>query len=534
MSAPVGPFFVVPHEEGSEGVDYLGLRAINLNMMNTLLPGINNVVSLVRPFSLMSWTCWRYASFIKETGQDAHPEKFRRFREKIETLFVWSHVQAGDATGLPGNQQRDSSADSLNFQFSSFSRTASFLDAALYGPSMKTQNGLGFLYAEGGFFKVTGAGETLAKAFDANLKRELTAYQYAFVASVDDIRIGREVIKGLVAGWLADVPGAAERRAFATQFYRSDEVGQPSPTGIRSAMLSFVVETLRENGPSNVAKVRRHMTCSPLPNALREHGHATTFCYAKLAWQMLQTRQAQRLGLEGLFGWVERCLFHLDARSVEDLVSITVDAMKRDSAGASIDDGLVRHGYEFFRRASAPIDELFAYGDEDPARADLFVNMERVEVAATDKFTDSNLALSSIALLLQCAALEEAFRHEPFAAARIDAGPPFRIPLGHWGKVVRNHMDMKLRDFLRKVIETFLISQHLGIAASRTRDERSRMRISIEDRGLTSLLQSGDKVLTTSRTPDRLGTAMALMANCGLISADSTLRHGGANVTYCI
>jgi hypothetical protein len=158
--------------------------------------------------------------------------------------------------------------------------------------------------------------------------------------------------------------------------------------------------------------------------------------------------------------------------------------------------------------------------------------MEQLEEAARDRATGSSLALTSVAVLLQCAALVDAFRNEPFSAARVDDGPLFRIPLGHWGAMVRNHLGLPLRDFLRKVFETFLISQHLGIAASRSRDERSRMRISIEDRGLTSLLSSADKVLVPSRTPDRLATAMALMANSGLLQADATLRHGGAMVTY--
>lgn len=534
MNAPIGPFFVASHQDESEGVDYLGLRAINLNMMNTLIPGINNLVSMVRPFSVMAWACWRYTNAIHESGSDASAKAFDKFRQKVETLFVWSHVQHGDAAGLPGNQQRDNGSSTLTFQFSAFKRTASLLDAALYGPAMKTQNGLGFLYSVDGFFKTTPAGEALALALDANLRKELTREQYDFLASVDAVRIERSALAGFVDGWHTDAPTPAEQKAFAGQLYQAGEIGKPHPAGIRSTVLHLVLQTLKINDGMTSGGMRRHMACSPLPEGLLRHPSAQTFRYAKLAWQLLQVRQAQRLGLEGLFGWVERCLIHEDATSIDDLVTLTIGAFKRDSEGTEIGDDFVRVGYAFFRQGNASLDELFANGAGDPERLDLFRSMARLEEKAQDRSIGSAVALHSVALLLQCAAFAEAFRLEPFTAARIDDGPVFRIPLGQWSTVVKNHLELPLPEFLRKVIETFLVSQHLGIAASRSTDERSRMRISIEDRGLTSLLPHADKVLAPACTADRLATAMALMASCGLISADAPLRQRGAEVTYFV
>src|SRR5574337_302615 len=88
MNAPEAPFFVAPHQEESEGVDYLGLRATNLAMMGELLPGINNVVIAVRPFSLMAWIAWKYEECLASSGRPASTKDFERFREKVETLFV--------------------------------------------------------------------------------------------------------------------------------------------------------------------------------------------------------------------------------------------------------------------------------------------------------------------------------------------------------------------------------------------------------------------------------------------------------------
>ena len=153
MNSPAGPFFVAPHAESSAGVDYLGLRAINLSMMATLFPGINNVVSMVRPFSLIAWVCWKYAIAVDASGKPASNVSFKKFREKVEVLFVWSHVQAGDAAGLAGVQQHDNGRPYLNFQFAEFRRTASLLDAVQYGPSLKSSNGLEFIFSRGRVFQ---------------------------------------------------------------------------------------------------------------------------------------------------------------------------------------------------------------------------------------------------------------------------------------------------------------------------------------------------------------------------------------------
>ena len=37
------------------GVDPLGLRQINFDLMDVVLPGLNNVASHIRPFTVVAW-----------------------------------------------------------------------------------------------------------------------------------------------------------------------------------------------------------------------------------------------------------------------------------------------------------------------------------------------------------------------------------------------------------------------------------------------------------------------------------------------
>ena len=48
--ASEGPFFVTEYRPEKGGVDFLGLRQVNLDMMALCLPGFNNVTWWIRPF----------------------------------------------------------------------------------------------------------------------------------------------------------------------------------------------------------------------------------------------------------------------------------------------------------------------------------------------------------------------------------------------------------------------------------------------------------------------------------------------------
>jgi hypothetical protein len=64
-----------------------------------------------------------------------------------------------------------------------------------------------------------------------------------------------------------------------------------------------------------------------------------------------------------------------------------------------------------------------------------------------------------------------------------------------------------------------VLSQHFSVAARRFDGEKQRLRICIEEEGLTFL---ADDPLRPVVTPDRLATAVNLMADCGLLKKDAS------------
>jgi hypothetical protein len=74
-----------------------------------------------------------------------------------------------------------------------------------------------------------------------------------------------------------------------------------------------------------------------------------------------------------------------------------------------------------------------------------------------------------------------------------------------------------LDSFLLTVIENFLLSQHFGVAATRYTAGKQRLRLTIEERGLTPMIDGLKEVWEPQVTPDRLEAALKLMADCGLV-----------------
>src|SRR5437879_4347572 len=122
--SPQGPMFVPPYQPKTGGVDFLGLRQVNLEMAARLIPGINNVTYFLRPFSVLSWTYWKF-HHLSEASQTDRPtaQQLRIWKEKVETLFTWGH-KLNKISGLPGLDSAPPGRGRVPLDFESWHRTA--------------------------------------------------------------------------------------------------------------------------------------------------------------------------------------------------------------------------------------------------------------------------------------------------------------------------------------------------------------------------------------------------------------------------
>lgn len=81
---------------------------------------------------------------------------------------------------------------------------------------------------------------------------------------------------------------------------------------------------------------------------------------------------------------------------------------------------------------------------------------------------------------------------------------------------------MDIEIFLSKLMENYLISQHFGVAAARYSDGKQRLRLTLEERGLVSMLKSSFEFWSPGVTGDRLKTILSLMKDAGLLKSNDS------------
>ena len=381
---PIAPFFVKPYADAAGGVDYLGYRAVNLALMGEFFPSINNVTLSIRPYSLMAWTAWAFRKEKLAQGvQEAKRSEFTQFREKLEVLFGWSHQLNKAGVGLVGNAQlQPTEAGRVSLGFQAWNRAVSWLDAVNYGPSLKVDNGLGFLVqVQPGVFAVTEAGERLAQALDASLS---CCDRYDELRSLDLLSGSAELADSLYPYWKVSSPSRAEADAFREVFHAPQKVGEQNRVGRRSAAIALILWALKkQEKPVTVAELRQYMTLHNVPVQSRDNS-SETLLNAQGLWRVLQVRQAQRVAAESLFGWVEVKILgqsrNLSSQIVDDLVVLLENEKRvcplpdhwlndelqllenaKGTAGSHLDAAKTCRELDFFHQMEVIIERPFHY-----------------------------------------------------------------------------------------------------------------------------------------------------------------------------
>jgi hypothetical protein len=525
ISTLESPCLLVPYKPESGGVDFLGLRQVNLDLMAACLPGINNVTNYIRPFSLIAWSHWKLYEVAKRQGYTAvPPERAQAFLEKAETLFTWGHVLEGIG-GIPGVQAKPPAADSRgqrSLRFADWSRdpkSTSVMAAVQYGPSSKAPDGLGFIEpAESSGFRTRSHGVALAEALDARVKRcGITALE-----TLDDSKGTEADARALIDAWRVDRPSKAERTAFRAAFVDAGRIGDDN-TGIgrRTATVTLVTDVLAAATEAlSEDQIRQAMV------TLEVHGEKVVLreelrrVWAR--WTTLQLRQLQRLAFEVLLTWIEQHLFDGTARVVGDMLDLVLS----DAPAGAI-----------WNQSRSPSDAVQSIHRRIPSVARILAQPGRNDVGLFG-LRDGLYECLDGEEINQAALLDRAVRALLFSAvvARVlsesDAtcgtevrrGRGDRISLSFWSDVVEQLRSTTWKEFLSVVLETYVLSQHFAVAAGRFDGGTQRLRITVEERGLELF---APEVFGPVVSRDRLATALSLMVECEMIDGDGAANAYG-------
>lgn len=482
------PIVVGASKVSPGGVDPLGLRQINFDQMDKVLPDLNNVAAKLRPFILMAWA-WRRVRVIIDRDRlgGATDEDMRDFVDRIEAIYAWSQFLIDRNAGIPGGQALRPLivGDQPSYVFGGedwirrrdLRRTSTGLISPLnYGPGLRT---MGWLIPAGppGVFQPNPDLDTALDAFEAQFKPALSHEAFNKLGSVE---VHRDDVERWGPMWALGAQTAVEMAAGREHIFGA------TASDTRQAGFALVEAAATVIGSSTrVNEIRKLMSCrSPIfsgnNDAMAE------------AWRRVQTRQLFRLALEGMFHWIIGQLLDGPLPSEALAKAFLLEAGHADTGTA---DAWLRGSTH-----DNPIDLL-------------------------DQLTDALNGRGKRSIPL-CVKRALAFCLEEARQDNHAQWPTDRLPLKRAVEEFEQWKALGPNACLCKIIEVWIMAQHAywcvgrGLADARGRGKTLlRLRVVMDDGGwtLTPGTNLGNPPVAT---PDRLATAVSLLEETGALEAN--------------
>lgn len=483
LAAWSGPRVVAKPPLRPGGVDPLGIRQVNFDLMDRCIPGLNNTATRLRPYTLIAWAWWKAAALARaEVGDLIEVDRLKAFVDRIEVVFAVGHLVEQDFGGLLGSDTLNGEVVSRGrYDFSSRRwrdfrvrrvLTTSLMAPVSYGPSAKEGAGLGFLSPRSdGAFAPTAEVMPAVLALDELLADVLDD---PCLASLECGEVEVERMRELYEYWAMDELTDAERAVGRARLRKGD-----ATTG-RNATLDLIEKVLGEaDGPLRVDEVRWAMALDdPAPVRIGEEPNAASL------WRAVQTQQLHRLSLEALLVWLLETTVSRP-HQLGELAELLMEETDHE-AGSTFGDWLV------------------SYPGAGDGPGDPVLAIESIEeVRQRDR---PDLALDGLRVAL-------AICGEIDGDVRLYGGAPDRLPLGRARSRAERIARLPLGDGLEILLSEWVIGQHLYWAVGRSGDETQRLRLMLDEGGWLAFSGYGN----ANATPDRLSTLLSLAADAGML-----------------
>lgn len=529
MTATIHPYLATSMSPGwaedsgdeSVGVDFLGTRAVNLEMLTALTGHYNNTVVSARQHAILVWAMWRYRKNCAEKNRGARRSEFFVFLEAIETIqlvgqITFGRAYGGTAGGLGANAAKNLGNDKeIPLRFEAYARTSqtSALAAVQYGPSAKT-NSFGFIGGGvDGIWVPTPRGEKIALALDSLLRRS-SAYAEFTKETVPERMLRSDVVdlaaQGLVIG--TSLPERPERTPYREALFDLDGLSpvRNHPRRLTLALFLAIVSSLDE-GDGVTPTALRHFLLAGRTQT-RRTSLAPYLHKVSAQWQILQVRQIQRYMLECWLtiveGWMQEGeidVTRMRRRLEDDLRNAS--PLGSDLASKLGQPNSLATAYFEGHRGSADVAGWAASSDETAPWCLYDAVSAALSANETEKATCATVLLTFAVLTL----IKE---FVPAAGPLLDfasLGGRRRISLPEFHKWWLRRDIYPLGDVLAEMIDELILQQHVAVAVARFDNEQRRLRFCNDERGWQLL--PGTEVSIAGITPDRIQAFMALLAD---------------------
>lgn len=475
---------------GIGGVDPLGLRQINFELMDQVLPDLNNVARHIRPYIVMAWAWRRVRTIVKSTGmKGATSEQMRDFVDRIEAIYAWSQFLRDPQSDLPGRQAMQELMTAPKYHFGGVQWAArrdmrrestGIISPLNYGPTLRTLEWLVPVESAAGVFQPDPALDPVLDEFEDAIRTELAHEAFN---KFGPVTVTREDAVRWGALW--SLEGTTDSEIDIT-FSRLMEKGAAKARREGIKLLLAAHEDLQETAATADAL---RMRMADLPDAWRNSALRPEISFQ---WRELQVRQLFRLVLEGLFYWTIGALMK-GPMTTQQIARTFLDEL---AAGADLPKSA----------------ESWVTGPGITGNPVTFLRNIQTELQRRPR----NPAQLSTALLR---GLTFSLVEAPTEAHRFESLD--RLPLARARKAAEAWKLLPPGEFLARLIENWIMAQHAywsvgrGLADARTRGKQiMRLRIVMDEGGWTLTPGTTTVGNPPQPTPDRLETAISLLTEC--------------------
>lgn len=308
---PDRPFLNQSFSPRGGGIDFLGMRAVNLRMLQDfLIPGINNATADFGTYCLAAWIPWKFQK-LATSQENFTYSRYREFREAVEIAIAYAqrpesaaNAEFGSPRTRIGVQQKVDLNRRLTFDEAERTDATSLFAAPLYGPSLRyLQLIAGDAVAIDGTstrIPVTATDETVALLVEEVESSLKAANDYPSFNQLDVPTMNSDSLDDL--GMHGFHPCYYRRsrpevkRAFLQKFLVPMRVGDSADYRRRTARL--ICETIRQHKFDTPAQLRACWYSGLLPTGDPLEFADTELQQHRLLWALFQLRQIQRTILE--------------------------------------------------------------------------------------------------------------------------------------------------------------------------------------------------------------------------------------------
>ncbi len=527
------------------GIDPLGLRVVNLRYISELLPGITNTTKHLRYYSMATWASWKFLELAKTKGREyVSWNEFRFFFDLVESIFMVGNVitkeEQNFISTIIGSDSFPKDTDIFPVEFSKYNRTwnTSVLYAALYGPSLKENSGLGLLRPDDSsniLVPTHEKGKLLAEAFDRILRKS----KFYHIFEEEGIENFNEEQAVEICKTAFSISGIRKRstkeREILTEvlFQIGFEKKMKLEHCNRRTTLSLFLELVDKLGPINSWGLRKFLTYGYSDNG-ESFNISQEFTSALQKFQIFMLRQFQRYAIEAILTSFEGLLSYGRIKTVDEFLKIISAStkgtailgrfknwdIKEDKLGKLLKD--ISEEICFINGEDLNPDNVREMNIQE-SNKNIAIGValseyeikESIEGLIRDKLYEC-IPITSLVLLLITTIRTLPWLGDELNKDLVREGGRYALSLFTTYKDLRERIDSSLINLIEFIIREYVISQHI-YTALRKFDGRLHHHFGLGDDGFEMYVR---KVHQPAWMADRIDAVLCLLLDAGLISRD--------------